>query len=245
MKRLLTATVTMFLLVLCSSAIFAQSESREGLLNEFTSKRAELATIEKKLLLPAEEDRTAYAEFLAQPDTGLIRLLPHEVFGSPTSNKGLLAVDGGGAFYSFVLLTHEYGQGSDILLSQGYLSVGFAGVNYGILAQASNVDLTEISVDHPSTHFLANYQAATEEPAARQEYRRFGPGITVDGVKYSSRVKAEVGMTYTLRSIDYGRSDWLVALKVVRQDSDGSLIIVWKILKKFPKPELARDNSAQ
>jgi hypothetical protein len=37
----------------------------------------------------------------------------------------------------------------------------------------------------------------------------------------------------------------LVALKVVRQDTDGSLIIAWKLLKKFPKPELARDTAAQ
>src|SRR5437868_7117526 len=236
MKRLFTATMFIFLVALCAGAIFAQSESREGLLNEFEAKRAELATIEKKLLLPADDDRAAFAEFLQQPDTGLIRLLPREVYGSSASNKGLLAIDGGGAFYSFVRLTHEYGQGSDILLEQGYLSVGFAGADYGILAQVGNIDLNEISVEHPSTLFLASYQAATKEPAARQEWSRFGSGITVDGIKYSHRVKAEVGMTYVLRSIDYGRSDWLVAVKVVRRDSDGSLIIVWKVLRKFPKP---------
>ena len=240
MKRLFTATMFMFLAAPCSSAVFAQTESREGLLNEFETKRAELATIEKKLVLPADSDRQAFAAFLQQPDTGLIRLLPREVYDPVESNKGLLAINGGGAFYSFVRLTHDYGQGSDILLSRGYLAVGFAGTNYGILAQVGNVDLNEISVEHPGTLFLANYQAATEEPSARQEWSRFSSGITVDGIKYSRRVKAEVGMSYVLRSIDYGISDWLVALKVVRQDSDGSLIIAWKLLKKFPRPDLAR-----
>jgi hypothetical protein len=240
MKRLFTATVFMFLLAPCSSPIFAQSESREGLLNEFEAKRAELATIENKLVLPADSDRQAFAEFLRQPDTGLVRLLPREVYDPVESNKGFLSINGGGAFYSFVRLTHDYGQGSDILLSRGYLSVGFAGTNYGILAQVGNIDLNEISVEHPGTLFLASYQAATEEPAARQEWSRFSSGITIDGIKYSNRVKAEVGMSYVLRSIDYGRSDWLVALKVVRQDSDGSLIIAWKALKKFPTPQWAR-----
>lgn len=239
MKRLFTATMFMFLLGTGSSAIWAQSESREGLLTEFEAKRAELATIEKKLVLPADSDRQAFAEFLKQPDTGLIRLLPREVYDPVESDKGLLAINGGGAFYSFVRLTHDYGQGSDILLSRGYLSVGFAGANYGILAQVGNIDLNEISVEHPGTLFLANYQAATEEPAARQEWTKFGSGVTVDGIKYAHRVKAEVGMTYVLRSIDYGRSDWLVALKVTRQDADGSLIIAWKLLKQFPRPELS------
>jgi len=240
MKRLFTATVFMFLLAPCSSAIFAQTESRESLISEFEAKRAELATIEKKLVLPADSDRQAFAEFLQQPDTGLIRLLPAEVYDATESSKSLLAINGGGAFYSFVRLTHDYGQGSDILLSRGYLSVGFAGTNYGILAQVGNVDLNEISIEHPGSLFVASYQAASEEPVARQEKSRFGSGITVDGSKYSNRVKAEVGMSYVLRSIDYGVSDWLIALKVVRQDSDGSLIIAWKALKKFPRPEFAR-----
>ena len=240
MKRIFTATMFMFLVASCSSAVFGQSESREGLLNEFEAKRAELATIEKKLVLPADSDRQAFAEFLQQPDTGLVRLLPSEVYNATESSKGLLAINGGGAFYSFVRLTHDYGQGSDILLSRGYLSVGFAGTNYGILAQVGNVDLNEISVEHPGALFLANYQAPTEASVAGQEKSRFGSGITVDGINYSRRVKAEVGMSYVLRSIDFGVSDWLVALKVVRRDSDGSLIIAWKVLKKFPRPEFAR-----
>ena len=46
----------------------------------------------------------------------------------------------------------------------------------------------------------------------------------------------EAGATYVLRSINYSYSDVLVAFKIVRQDIDGSLIIAWKLLNKFPKP---------
>jgi len=53
-----------------------------------------------------------------------------------------------------------------------------------------------------------------------------------------------VNTTYLLRSIDYGTSDVLVAFRVFRKDSDGGLIIAWKLLNKFPKPELARTAQA-
>jgi len=31
-----------------------------------------------------------------------------------------------------------------------------------------------------------------------------------------------------------------IAVQVVRKDTDGSVIIAWKLLKRFPRPELVR-----
>ena len=45
-----------------------------------------------------------------------------------------------------------------------------------------------------------------------------------------------------LSHADSDQADVLVALKVVRQDTDGSLIIAWKLLQKYPAPKLARNN---
>ena len=56
---------------------------------------------------------------------------------------------------------------------------------------------------------------------------------------YKSRITAIAGNTYALRSIDYDRSDLLVAFKIVRQDDD-SLTLAWKMLKKYPTPRLER-----
>jgi hypothetical protein len=50
-----------------------------------------------------------------------------------------------------------------------------------------------------------------------------------------------VGATYILRSIDYSESDVLVAFRVVRRDTDGSVIIAWKLLRKYAVPQLARN----
>jgi len=52
----------------------------------------------------------------------------------------------------------------------------------------------------------------------------------------------KVNTTYLLRSINYVASDVLVAFRVVRKDSDGSIIIIWKLLKNYPRPKLARSN---
>jgi hypothetical protein len=45
-----------------------------------------------------------------------------------------------------------------------------------------------------------------------------------------------------LRSISYSTADALVAFRIVRKDTDGSVTIVWKVLKKYAVPELARHS---
>jgi len=82
MKRIFAAS----LLVAASSLIaFGQTPSRAEVLNEMATKRAELAKLETQFLSPSAEDRAAYAEFLAQPNAGLIRLLPREKFDTTPS----------------------------------------------------------------------------------------------------------------------------------------------------------------
>ena len=233
-------------LALFSAIAVAQSESRDDVIKQIETKRAELTVLEKKFLAPADEDRAAYAEFLRQPDTGLIRLLPRDVYGrnDRTNNKSL-TLNGGGAYYSFSRHTHEYGYGSDIELASGYLSVGFAGADYGMLTTLGDVPIEQVSIEHPGAQFMAAYNAPSEEPKARLEYRRFATGDTVEDRRYQTRSPVAVGTTYLLRSINYDTSDVLVAFRVTRKDTDGSVIIAWRLLKTYPKPELARNQSAQ
>jgi hypothetical protein len=91
--------------------------------------------------------------------------------------------------------------------------------------------------------FLADYSTVLEEPQARVEQRRFGGGTNIDGVMYSQRVRAQVKATYIVRSINYSSSDVLVAFRVLRKDTDGSLIIAWKMLREYPIPDLARNTN--
>lgn len=216
----------------------AQSESRDQVMNQIEAKRAELSALEAKLLAPADEDQSAYAEFLKQPDTGLVRLLPRETYDKDKK----LTIRGGGAYYSFTRRTHEYGFGTQIGLEQDSFGVTFAGADYGMLARLGDVPLNAINLENSALNFLASYEAVVEEPQARSEYGRFANGVKVGDMLYKTHLPAIINNTYILRGIHYSDSDVLVAFRVVRKDSDDSVIILWKLLKKYPKPELARAN---
>ncbi|HXM47576.1 MAG TPA: hypothetical protein VN956_06880 [Pyrinomonadaceae bacterium] len=245
MKRILTSTLfSLSLFALFGVNTFAQSPSREELLRQVETKHEQLLKdlqkIEKQLLLPSEEDQLTYAEFLTQPDTGLIRLLPREIYDSYAHPEKRLGLRGGGSYYSFTERNQEYGNGTQIGLEQGSLLVCFAGANYGMVANLGDVPLEEVALGNSAVKFLVSYERADNEPLARVEYRRFGSGVTVNGTLYKTRLPAIVNNSYVMRGISYSNSDIVVAFRVVRKDSDGSMIVAWKLLKKYPTPELAR-----
>lgn len=197
--------------------------------------------LKRGLLAPSEGDRQVFANFLHQRKTGLIRLLPREVYDGesyPTANPA--KIRGGGSYYSFANLTHVYGFGSDIGLEHNHFSVGFAGAAYGMLTNIGDVLIDGITLTDPRVQFLSSYKPPALEHEARAEARRFGAryGVMIDGVLYQRRVPVQQNTTYLLRSIDYDRTDVLVAIRVVRKDGDGSLIIAWKLLKSFPPTRL-------
>ena len=201
--------------------------------------------LKEGLLAPSEADRLAFAEFLRLRDTGLIRLLPREAYDSavyPTAKPS--KIRGGGSYYSFANLTHAYGYGSDIGLEQNHLTVGFAGAAYGMLTNLGDVLIDGITLKDPRAQFLSSYEPPVLEPEARAEARRFWAkdGVMIDGLVYQRRMPVQENTTYLLRSIDYDRTDVLVAIRVVRKDSDGSLIIAWKLLKSSTAPMLKRNE---
>ena len=245
MKKLSIAVGSIAALTLTALSICAQTPSREDTIKEIGAKRAELLRLENAFLSPSDDDRAAYASFLSQPDTGLIRLLPREKYDADVNNenKFKLTLRGGGSYYSFVRLTHEYGYGSDIGLYDGWLSTGFAGANYGIMTTLGNTPLENITAETPAVQFVATHTPPSEEPKARIEQRKWGKGEMVDGTTYGERLRIGVNTTYIVRSVDYDTSDVLVAFRVVRIDTDDSAIILWKRLKTYPVPKLARNQS--
>jgi hypothetical protein len=238
MKRIFTAALFVIFVMTFSFSISAQTESRDDILKQIQSKRAELENLENTFLGASAADIAANDEFLMQAGTGITRLLPRETF----DNKNLLTTRGGGSYYSFTRRTHEYGWGTQIGLEQDTLKVSFAGADYGMLARLGNVPLNTLTLENPAAKFLASYEAVSEEPDARSEYRRFSNGVTVENVLYKTYQPAIVNNTYVLRGIHYSDSDVLVAFRIVRKDLDDSVIILWKVLKRYPKPVLARSN---
>src|ERR1051326_685198 len=122
----------------------AQATDRAALDKEIQSLREQLRQKEQELLAPSAEDRAAFAEFLRQPNTGIIRLLPREKYNDQSMMRG------GGAYYSFTRLTNEYGQSSHLQLGQNYLSAGFIGVDFGFLTKLGDMPLEAVTLDHPA-----------------------------------------------------------------------------------------------
>ena len=85
-----------------SPGVRAQTNDRAQAAAEIESLREKIKAREAILLAPAPEDQTRYAEFLTQPHTGLVRLLPREKW------VWKLSTPGDGAYYSFTHLTHDY-----------------------------------------------------------------------------------------------------------------------------------------
>jgi hypothetical protein len=210
------------------------AQDRFAIGKEIEALREQLKQKENEFLAPSAEDRARFAELLRQPDTGLARLMPREQY------REKLSVREGGAYYSFTRLSNSYDSDPQIGFEQGTLHTGFAGANFGFLVELGDIPIEEVDIDHPAVRYLAAFAAPTIEPEAREQQSKTSNGFRIADRTYRSSQPASVGRTYVLRSISYESSDVLVAFCVVRQDTDGSLILLWKKLKQFSTPHLAR-----
>ena len=190
------------------------------------------------------QDYTNYPGFQGQKDRGVIRLLPRNLF----ENK--LTISGSGAYYSFNNLTHEYGQKSDIEFTyyngKPEISVGFAGCDFGYILDLGNSDFNNINEFTSGIQYLWNFMPAELEPEIRSQ-QRDAYNLKKDNFDYGSRKSINVGSAYVIRSINFGSaeygSDMLVAIKILRFDEDGSVVLVWKKLKSFQPHECKRASN--
>ena len=193
--------------------------------------------VKKGPLAPSVSDRQALASFLRTKNTGLIRLLSREEQAElKAGSRKPRSIPGGGGFYSFTILSHAYPYVSDLSLADGDLSIGSS----GMLTRLIDVPLEEITVADSRALFISTYTLSRDLLTAQAERSRFRQGVTVDSTVYRSSLRAEERATYLLRSIVYRRSDILVAFRVVKKESNGSVTLAWKLLKKYPVPKLLR-----
>lgn len=227
------AIVILVAVLLAGAVVAANGPPREALWKSVSEQRATLREAEERLLAPDPGDVQAFADFLGQPDTGLVRLLPRE------RGEKTLAIRGGGAYYSFSRRTHEYGFGSDIELSNGALSSGFAGADFGFFEEiAGESALETMTPEHPAASNLAAFEVPVTLKGAREVQTASRSGAPLGRGRLLRQAGVVLGRTYVLRSVNYRSSDVLVAFRVVRRDDDGSTTLLWKVLKRFPTPDL-------
>lgn len=205
-----------------------------GLSRNSTSSTPKLTEEQRRLLEPAPADLAAFASFLRQPNTGIVRLLPREIYDNTTA----MPLRGGGAYYSFYKLSHESGPWSDIRFQNGKFQVGFNNTTLGLITMLGDLPLEKLDATHPAVEFLSNLALPVKYADVRFQAERNGAGFEAGGNLYKSALAAELNTTYILRSTIYNEADTIVAFRTVRTDPDGSLIVLWKSLSSLKAKKL-------
>lgn len=234
---LLTAAMLIGLVLLHPSARApqqAQAPTVDSLNAQLTKVVQEALTVPRAL-----QDR--FADVVQSPDAGITKILK-----DGARYEG--AIRGGGAYWSFLRRTHEYGNGSDISLRDGDLKTGFAGADYGHILRLGKVSIRQIidsaaplppSWLDPNRHEAWTYLWTYTPPREIAEIRRHqeaARGLVKGAATLSESAPLIVDDAYLLRSINFRESDILVAFQVVDRGVDGSAVLVWRVLKVFDVP---------
>lgn len=221
------SVVALFVFVLtCSSIAFGQELTREQKLQKIRDNARQIKQLTEEILLPDAKD-IAEAK---KNNFEVFRIMPRE---ADIEELTPLRV----AYYSFTLKANGYAI-PEIGLVKNTFKVGFAGANYGFIADLDEMPLAGVSKETGAAIFLAGYKPPVNMPEIRSEQSK-SRNYKAGDVEYRDSVPAIAGHTYVLRAITFGRADVLVALKVHRKDADGSLTVFWKLLEQFEKPLIA------
>ena len=206
-------------------------------------------SLEKQLLAPSNEDELQFAEFLQLPDTGIIKMFPPgrrrvvSVADLTTGRRpgfGLYA-----SLYSFSKEKHGNGLHgyvdprlgwAELRLLNGRFATGFTGESLGVLVALGDVPLETVSPETYGVTGLTNIIPPADYFEAATLSRRNRAGFALERFRYGSSLPAAQNTTYVLRSTSNKRADVLVAFRVVRLDDNGSITLLWRKLKGYPKP---------
>jgi hypothetical protein len=221
---------------------------------------------ELKVISPDSEDQVKYAEFLHQPDTGLIKLAADvgcddsKIVVVATARCYKYLFPGAGSAYSFRTANYRLRRLADIVYSDNSFQATGVLLN-GIFVKLGDVPLEEVNLQTKGLSFLTNLKS---DPDKFQELKRqLSKGIDFDGFQYRNKVQAAENTTYVLRSIAYRgssprnaegiffeefdfdeRLDVIVAFRLVSKDAEGNVTILWKKLLQKKSPMLSHKQAS-
>ena len=106
------------------------------------------------------------------------------------------------------------------------------------MTNLGDIPIEDVSLGTPTIQLLQNIVPPKTRAEAIEQSHRNSLGYSVGGVVFHSVLPVKAGSTYAMRSIAEGRADIVVAFRVDRQEDDGTLLILWKRLKKASAPIL-------
>jgi hypothetical protein len=197
---------------------------------------------QKRKLYPSATEKATFASLLRKDGTGITRLLPFcdvdprvvDVRGSCAD--GLPMIPGRGAFYSFKTENHEAKPYSDLWLNDSEFRVGFADNAVGTITTLGDVPLDELTLQSSAVAPLLLLAPAKTLYEMVGIYEQSRSVLASGHHAYGTTSPAQTNTTYVLRSTLYNQkgrkpTDAIVAFRVTRQDTDGSVTIVWKQLR--------------
>lgn len=206
---------------------------------------------EKQQLVIDPLDEARFADFLSQPDTGLVRLLPFHARGRVVSveDPEISRRPGFSLFaatYSFTKRKHGRALSgwhdppllgwAELMLKDGILLGAVMEDSVAFMVKLGDVPIENISLQTNGIAELDSFQPPDNRTDANRMYEISLRGVRIGDFLYSSKIPATVNTTYVLRSAMSRRADVLVCFRIVRRDNDDSLTIIWKKLKQYRKP---------
>lgn len=216
---------------------------------------------DKKAIAVDEDIRKKYSDLIKGGKGGVVRLQNADVC---TPNNLIVAATGGcpnyviGKATAFSFRTGEYVNPlfSDVLFKGTTLSSTGA-YTIGIFAKLGGTDLRALDVKSEGVHQLA----AFVPPANMGEFQRQSAilrrGAQIGDFTYLPKAEINAGDVFVLRSVAYRanlyrgekprrinvlaadeRADVTIVFKIEKLLSDGSVILVWRELKKAPPPRV-------
>ena len=257
---------------------WARRKERENLRFKTKPLSKEELKMARAALEPNPEDLVQYKDFLQQSKTGLFRLIPNRGCSLKyvvSANEECQNSTYFGEFYSFELKDYYNSGFFDLTYKDGEL-ISEGDFSHKMLVTLGDVPIEDISLVSNGVKFLKDFEPQTENNEFEKKTAEIAIGINFDGYKYSKSAKALPDTTYALRVVAYSpqinssswyreneaeflrkraiiansnkRSDLILVFRIIRQDPNGTLSILWKELSRkkshkltFPKDKLRTD----
>lgn len=216
-----------------------------------------LSESDKNLVAPEAEFSAKYQEFLKQPKTGLLRLLafycPGNEDGRGCKGNGIPAF---GSAYSFRRNEYQLHSWADLWLNNNFF-VSDVLHGQGWLVALGDVEIENLSLTSKGADFLSLINPASDSALAENQFEESVAGIKENKLVYRKFVPVRENTTYVLRSVAYRgkfitytgasvkrdmtkgdtRADIIIAFRVIKQDSEGNVTLVWKELSRKEAPK--------
>lgn len=225
------------------------------------AKRAEIEEMEKdrvritEMLTPPAIYVNRFAAFLKHKSTGLARIFPDQ----KCYQKKVVTIDeiekcadfpnvpGDGSMYSFRIRSSFLNFASPDIHFINDSFITSIQKTQGIISKIGDVEIESITLNSEALKFINEYKPKNTAAEIKNEVKIFSKGINSNKLIYSNSASVVLNTTYVLRSIAFrakkdilpiDSDDLTLVFRIVGQEKDGSVILLWRELKKEKMPLL-------